>query len=232
MVDPSDFGSDTSGDSGSSLPTSDIEIEETYSGSTRSSKSSSNSPKDPDMDYITPAEETPSNKGWVTKVDFSKPYVLVVRDRAGHYHYSKQDMVVMHDSEDWVRIAEDTSVYSDDEKQSFPKNHQVWERDLKPIMVWRNKRHWLNFCDLAIDQGFGDPNELLEHDLEALLEAKEEVYWPPGTKPTSKRVCQVCGETTKSDNHEIVELDLHNTRKTPVCASHSVEELAENGLLS
>lgn len=175
--------------------------------------------------YKAPMNKELSSRGWQTKVDFGKPYVIVVRDYAGNHHYSKQDMVVMHDSDDWMRITEV-------EKDNFPKDHQVWERDLLPVVSWDTKTAWLNFCDKAIKQGFGDPNELLENDIEQLVKAKDEVYWKPGSGPNQARSCQVCGASTDVSDAEIVEIDLHESRMTPVCTEHSVEELAEAGLLS
>lgn len=190
MVDPSDFGSGTSGDSDSSLPSSDIE------------------PNNPRSTNSAPA------RSWVTKLDFSKPFVIVAEDKPGDIVVSKADLIVMKEADDWRRLDENPN------------------REVHVLATWDSRAQWLNFCALAQDQYDEDPNELLKGDIERLIELDEEVYWPPGSKPSETRTCQVCGDTSDLEDVAMMELDLHNTRQVAVCAKHSVSELAENGFLS
>lgn len=190
MVDPSDFGSDSSDGSGSSLPTSDIEP---------------NNPR---------STNTGTPHSWVTKLDFSKPHVIVAEDKPGDIIVSRADLIVMKEADDWRRLDENPN------------------REVHVLATWDSRAHWSSFRALAQDQYDEDPNELLQDDIERLIELDEEVHWPPGSKPSKTRTCRVCGDTLDMDEVELVELDLHYTRKVDVCPDHSVEELAENGLLS
>jgi len=74
----------------------------------------------------------------------------------------------------------------------------------------------------------------LENDPDKLLGIKPDVQWPPASKlkPNLTVECRVCGNTTDMSNVELVEIDLQQTRKAKVCPHHTVEELAEAGLLS
>jgi len=171
----------------------------------------------PDSDAADPdrtVNTSPPSAQWTTKLDFSKPYVIVAEDKQGEFLVSKGDVIVIEDADDWRRLDDNP------------------HREVNVLAEWGTKVHWLNFCNLAVDQYDEDPTNLLQDDIERLIELDEEVYWPPGSKPSSIRTCRVCGDTDNTPKADILELDLHETRKVPVCSRHSVEELAESGLLS
>jgi hypothetical protein len=206
-----DFAAD-----GSDTPEKDTKTSDSW----QSSESTSDG-----ADYETPAEQTPSGRDWQTKLDFGKPYVMIAKDRSGTYYTSKDNGVIIDEAGSWKRITEV-------DKGNFPKDHTVWEKDMAVVALWGSKSRWLRFCDL-VDKQFGeDAADLLENDVDKLLGIKPDVQWPPASKPTNTRTCRVCGDTSSMNGVELIEIDLHYTRKANVCPHHSVEELAENGLLS
>lgn len=155
---------------------------------------------------------TPS-KRWLGKLDYSKPYVVVAEDDRGDIYTHKGSSVALKDADDWRRLGENPY------------------KDIRILAQWSSQTHWLKFCSLAAEQYDEDPNDLFENDIERLIELQEKVYWTPGSKPDKERTCHVCGDPSLMTDSGIVEIDLHKSRRVPVCSSHTVKELAENGLL-
>lgn len=150
---------------------------------------------------------------WVTKIDWSKPYLVVARDDTGEIFYSKGSPKVIRDPDDPIRLDEHPT------------------RQMEVLVRFQSKAGWLYFCNLSKEQLDKDPEEVYEEDPTKLLELDEKVYYPPGVEPNKDRVCRLCGAISTEEDVTIVELDLQEHRRVPVCASHTVEELAQEGLL-
>jgi len=150
---------------------------------------------------------------WVTKIDFSKPYILVAEDPEGNIYKHEDNLVVLEENTDWRRLDDHPST------------------QYRVLYQCATKEAWLKFCNRSQEQLGVDPKELLEDDPAGLYFLEDEVYMPPGHKPNTIRECQVCRATSDEDEVTIVEVDLQKHSKTPVCASHTIEELAHQGLL-
>lgn len=157
-------------------------------------------------------------RSWVTKLDFSKPYVVVAEDKEGNVYVSKSNMKVLKTQDDWKRLDEFS------ELENPPKQ-------LRVIFQRTSLESWLRFCNLCINQDLGNPNELLEECPEELHFLDDQVYYPPARKVDTDRTCQVCGSTDSDKEVSIVQIKLEEHRKLPVCSHHTIEELAENGFL-
>lgn len=148
---------------------------------------------------------------WVTKIDFGAPYVIVAVDRQGNLFKHRDQLAVLTDSDDWRRL--------DDHP----------DKDFEVIFKMNSREGWLRFCNHAIDQNLGDPEQLLEDDPMKLADIDDRLVIPPGSKPDQSRTCAVCGAS--SDDEDMTEIQLRSHSKLSVCVSHTVEELAQNGYL-
>lgn len=150
---------------------------------------------------------------WTTKLSFSTPYVVVAEDRQGNLYRHKDTLAVLKDADDWRRL--------DDHPN----------RELRVLFKVSTMDAWLRFCNLCQDQFGIYPNEVFEDDPKRLGELKERVNYPPASKPDLSRTCQVCGASEADDTCVVLEMRLEKHRRLAVCASHTVEELAEEGFL-
>lgn len=154
-----------------------------------------------------------SRDRWVTKFDFSKPYLILAMDDQGRLIKGKKDLHIISDPDDPIRLDEHPNL------------------TVEILVRFGTRQDWLKFCNLAQDQLGVDPNEVYEEDPERLVEIQDKVFYPPKAKPSKERTCQVCGKVSEEEGVTILELDLQENRRTPVCADHSIAELAEEGLL-
>jgi hypothetical protein len=150
---------------------------------------------------------------WVTKLDFSAPYVVVARDYQGNIYKHQDQLAVLEDADDWRRLDEHPN------------------EDLEVLVKFPSKEGWLRFCNLCQDQHGVNPSEVLEDNPKRLMELKEKTHYPPGSKPDGSRTCQVCEATSDDDDTTMLELRMEKHRRLAVCSSHTVEELAAEGLL-
>lgn len=152
-----------------------------------------------------------ASKIWVTDLDFSKPYVIVARDRKGKIYTSKEQMLVIKEADDWRRLDESP------------------HRDMEVLFKKQSKQEWLHFCNLVQDQLGEDPNKVLEDEPKRLVEFEDKIYYPPGKKPSETAECQVCGALSSDEGVTMGQLKLEKHLRLNVCASHTVEELLLNG---
>lgn len=164
---------------------------------------------------------------WSTKLDFGTSYVIVAEDRQGNFYKHKGSSAVIDEADHWLRLQE----ADDKDEEEWTQVDEQLKAEYRVIFQKSSKEAWLRFCHLAKDQLGVDPSELLEDDPEKLFEIKDKVHYPPGSKPDKGRTCQVCGKNSEEQGVTMTELDLHKHRKTPVCTSHTIEELAYEGLL-
>lgn len=150
---------------------------------------------------------------WVTKINFSTPYIVIARDAQGNVYKHEDHLAVLDDRLDWRRL--------DDHPQ----------KDMEVLYSVPNERRWLQFCSRAQDQLGVDPEDYLNERPEEIAELRERVHFPNPSPPDQTRDCRICGTNSSSSDVTILELDLQKHRRVPVCSSHSVEELAHNGLL-
>lgn len=195
------------GGAGSKQVVMGLEDFKTEQGSSHSSSDSSSSSKR--------AIQSLRESNWVPKLDFSSPYVIVAENRDGHIYASKENLRVWEDPNHPARLEDNP-----DEDQRY-----------RLLFKKETPQAWLRFCNLAQDQLGVDPNQLLEDDPEELEHIEEQVYYPPGGGPDSERECHICGVSSRSNESVMVELDLQKHRHVPVCSKHTIQELAEHGLL-
>jgi len=150
---------------------------------------------------------------WTTKIDFGRSYIIVARDRQGNTYKHRDQLCVLDDNLDWRRL--------DDHPN----------RQFEVIFQASTKRYWLRFCNRAQDQLGEDPEAVFDDDPTELARIRDEVYFPPGSKPDQSLDCRVCGSNSRDDDCTILEMDLGSHHRLPVCASHTIQELAHEGLL-
>jgi hypothetical protein len=152
-------------------------------------------------------------QSWTGKLDYSKPYILVAESEDSEVYVHQGRAVVMDEHTDWRRMDDHPTM------------------DFRKVYECQSEQAWLRFCSRAQSQLDTDPRDLLAESPLELAELRERVHYPLPVKPNQSRDCRVCG--TSSDSHEVtmVEVDLQKHRRVPVCASHTVRELAENGLI-
>lgn len=151
-------------------------------------------------------------------------FTLVCSEDECHYRNKERDKIVKHlKQEHGVDDVDDEAIKTKTEKH-FDKKYRV-------VFKMQSHAGWVKFCSLAQDQLDVDPEQKLDDQPLELASIDERVYWPPQSKPDPSRECQVCGERSTSNEVSVMEIDLHNTRKLPVCSSHTVEELAKEGFL-
>lgn len=151
---------------------------------------------------------------WQTRLDFGAPYVLVAQDRQGNIYRHRDHLAILEENTDWRRL-------DDHPDKEFEVLYRV-----------DSKAHWLRFCNRAQEQLGVDPEELLQEDPEELHYVRQKVHFPPASKPDQSRDCRVCGANSDSTEVAMMEIDLQKHRKVPVCSSHTIEDLACEGLLS
>lgn len=151
-------------------------------------------------------------ESWTGSLDYSKPYILVAESEDHEVFVHQGRAVVMDEHTDWRRMEDHPTM------------------DFRKVYECHTEQAWLRFCSRAQSQLDTDPRDLLAESPLELAELRERVHYPSPGKPDQSRDCRVCG--TNSDSHEVtmVEVDLQKHRRVPVCASHTVRELAENGL--
>lgn len=188
--------------------------------SSGSSSSSSNSSSSSGLGAFTGSSSRGGGGGhtgisnrWNTRIDFGTPYILVAEDREGTIYKHRDTLAVLDDNLDWRRLDEHP------------------DKEFQVIYSVTDKEHWLRFCNRAQEQLGVDPEELLENDPRELSHTREKVYYPPGSKPDKSRSCRVCGANSEEDGLAMMELDLQSSRRVPVCSTHTVEDLAHEGLL-
>lgn len=216
------------------------------------------SESDSDRDRQSPDTSTNdvSSAQWVTDLDFSTPYVIVAVDRWGKVWTHKDFLAVKTKSDDWRRVEDDFrrnctecnySTPDDDRMQShLRKEHGItdideeklktntekqYERDYNVIFKAQTRQAWLRLSNLAQDQLGIDIDSVLEESPRNLGDIRDRVHYPPATGIDNSRSCAVCGASSDSNGVAMMTLDLIKHRKMAVCASHSIEELAEQGLL-
>lgn len=155
------------------------------------------------------------NKGtrWVTKIDWSKPYIILAEDRKGNLYKHRDSLVVLEENTDWRRL----------------DNHP--QREFQVIYRCSTEDAWYTFCHLCMDQLGVNPEDVLNEEPRRLMELDDKTHWPPGTKPDTGRTCSVCGAHSSDDEVTVLEIDLQKSRHMAVCSSHTIEDLAQEGLL-
>lgn len=153
------------------------------------------------------------NYNWHTKLDFGAPYVLIVKDQQGNLYQHMGEVAILEDNEDFRRLDDHPS------------------KEFRILYRCATKAAWLRFCNRAQDQLDTDPREVFEDDPEQLEQLRERTYFPPGSKPDPTRDCRVCGANSSDNGVAMMEVDLQKHRKVPVCSSHTIEDLAHEGLL-
>lgn len=196
------------------------------------------------------------NSKWNTKIDFSTAYVLVARDRHGEVHVHKDTVGIKDEDDHWLRFDDDfrrtcpSCSYSTDDmtrlKSHLRDSHGITDWDEDDIisktereyskqyeMLFRQQSEtgWLTFCNLCQKQLDEDPNEVIENDPARLVELNERVYYPPKSKPDATSTCQVCGAKATDNSCSILQIRLKDHSRVHVCASHTVGEMAEEGML-
>jgi hypothetical protein len=153
------------------------------------------------------------HKRWHTKIDFSNPYVVVARDRKGRVYVHRGDLAVLDNNDDWRRL------------DDHPK------REFEVIFTKGERRDWLRFCHRAVSQLDVDPEDVIDEDPGRLPHIEDRINVPPGYGFDGSRTCQICGASSDSNELTMMEVDLQKHRKVAMCSSHTVEEMARNGLL-
>jgi len=197
-----------------------------------------------------------TSRDWQTRIDFGAPYVIVARDRSGKV-YVHEDIFATKDSQNsWKRVEDsftricpecNYSTSNDDrlaaharhehgiqdlaEGDTLGKLEREYNRQYEVLFKQQTRSGWLTFCNLCQKQLDTDPNEVLHDDPTELVRLEDEVYYPPKSKPDASATCQVCGASGDDNDCSIVQISLAEHRKLHVCCTHSVEELAEEGLL-
>jgi len=144
-IDIDDDDSDDSDDFAPDTTTEHVDSSSSSSGQNNSSTRRNKPPIDSDADYVTPAEESAESRDWIPKLDFSQPYVMIARSRSGEYYTTKGNGILIENSSDWERLGsvlEDNDDLSraGDAYQSIPKDHIIWEKDLRPVAIWGSKQ--------------------------------------------------------------------------------------------
>jgi len=167
-----------------------------------------------DSSDTSPSYDT-SSRGysWTTKLDFGADYIIVAKDAEGNIYKHEDTLAVMKDRLDWRRLDEHPS------------------KELKVLYRCHSREDWLRFCNRAQEQLGIDPSELLEDAPERLQEIRSQVHYPKATGIDTSRDCRVCGTNSRDPTTCMVEINLETQTRVPVCASHTVEELADNDLL-
>lgn len=150
---------------------------------------------------------------WKPKLDFGKPYVVVAEDRAGEVYWSRGDAVVLETADDWKRLEDNP------------------HKEMKVLFKKSSYDAWLRFCNLVESQLDEDPEEVLKEDPARLVELNEKVRYPPASKPDKSRSCRICETSSDEVGVTMLEIDLQYNRKVPVCATHTIAEMANEGLL-
>lgn len=164
---------------------------------------------------------------WTGKLDLGSPYVVVVEDRQGNVYAHKGASRVVDNPKNWKR-SQRYDYKDEDERTSVDEEMKAEYREL---FKQDSRTGWLVFCNRAKDQLGVDPNEVLDEEPERLHFLEEKVHIPRSSMPDKSRTCQVCGVSSAEHGTTVLELDLTKHRNTPVCAEHTVEELAKEGLL-
>jgi hypothetical protein len=151
-------------------------------------------------------------ESWTTSLDYSKPYILVAESAEGEVFVHQGRAVVMYEHTDWRRM----------------ENHPTM--DFRKVYECATEQLWLRFCSRAHTQLDTDPRDLLAESPLELAELRERVHYPSPGRPDQSRDCRICGTSSSSDDVAMVEIDLRKHRRVPVCASHSIRDLASNGL--
>jgi hypothetical protein len=150
---------------------------------------------------------------WHTKLDFGAPYVLIVKDQIGDVYTHMGDVAVLEDRDDFRRLDDHPS------------------KEFRVLYRCASKSAWLRFCNRAQDQLDTDPREVFEDQPEQLEQLRERTYFPPGSKPDTTRTCRLCGASSDDNDVAMLDIDLQKHRHVPVCSSHTIEDLAHEGLL-
>lgn len=182
-----------------------------FASSAGSTSGDSDTTKHHEIDASTAADH--QSKRWHTRIDFSTPYVVVAQDRKGRVYVDKGDLAVLDNNDDWRRL--------DDHPN----------REFEVIFTKGERRDWLRFCHRAVDQMDVDPEEVIDNDPGRLPHIQDRITTPPGTEFDYSRTCQICGASSDSNELTMMEVDLQNHRKVAMCSSHTVEDMARNGLL-
>lgn len=140
-----------------------------------------------------------------TRIDFSHPYVLIVRDTMGQISSDVGG----------VRIIE-------------PGDQM--EPDYEVLCRFTERQDWVNFRK-SVQQEFGlDADEILENNPEQIPEIKSDLPKPDPPSPT--RTCVVCGEEMNPAHSSFTELRLardgtanSGADRVAVHEHHSIEEL-------
>lgn len=150
---------------------------------------------------------------WQTRLSWSTPYVLVAQDRHGNVYKHQDHLAVLDDNTDWRRL-----------EDAPDKEYEV-------LYSCSSEQLWLRFCNRAQDQLGVDPQEILDSNPRKLQRIRDKVHYPKPSKPDQSRTCQCCGANSEDNSVVMVELDLRTKPRTPLCKSHTLEELAREGLL-
>lgn len=151
-------------------------------------------------------------ESWHSSLDYSKPYIMVAESSEGDVFVHQGRTVVMDEHTDWRRMEDHPTM------------------DFREIYTCPSEEVWLRFCNRAQSQLDTDPAELLADKPCQLAELRERVHYPSPGKPDQTRDCRICGTNSSSDEMTMVEIDFQKHRRVPVCASHTVRELASHGL--
>jgi len=142
-----------------------------------------------------------------TRIDFSPPHVMVVRDTMGQINSEVGGVRVIRPEDDI-------------------------EPDYEILCRFTERRNWVAFRD-NVEKEYGlDADEILETNPERIPEIKSDL--PKPDPPSQTRTCVVCGEEMNPAHSSFTELPIardgiaaSGADKLPVHEHHSIGELLD-----
>jgi hypothetical protein len=222
-IKPSEWSpSDDSDDSTESDNTDNSQSSDIGSGfssaSTTDNKPSSNGSWGGRDTSLSPGQKKYLDSRWNTRIDWSTPYILIARKRATRnsdeqIYKHEGELAILDDRNDWRRL--------DDHPDG----------EFEVILRVDTKLEWTKFCSELKRKHDADAYELMENNVNLLRQYYDDIVLPPVRHPNNTPTCRVCGSVQAEQDVNLVEIDLHKTRKALVCDDHTVSELAEQNLI-